>query len=319
MREPDVAGPPEILMVVPMPTVVMERLEARYVVHRLWEAEDRPRFLAEVGPRVRAVVTIGPHGCAEDVIAAAPGLELIASYGVGTDALDLAGAARRGIRVTNTPEVLNDAVAELAIGLMIALCRRIPQADRFVREGRWSGGRFGMTGELTGRTIGILGLGRIGREIARRAQAMKMQVVYCGRTRQPDQPYPYFADPVELARASDWLMVVAPGSAETRGLVSRAVLEALGPEGSLVNVARGSVCDEAALIEMLETGGIAGAALDVFMDEPEVARPLRELPNVVLSPHQASATWKTRAAMGDLVVANIDAHFSGRPHPSPVV
>ena len=309
----------DILMIAPMPGVVTQRLEAAYTVHRLWEAGDRAAFLAEIGPRVRAVATIGPHGCAEDVIEAAEQLELIASYGVGTDALDLERAAERGIRVTNTPDVLNDAVAEFAIGLMIALCRQIPQADRFVRDGRWPQGRFGATGELTGRTIGILGLGRIGKEIARRAQAMKMQVVYCGRTLQPDQPYPWYQDVTAMARASDWLMIAAPGSPETRGLVGRRVLEALGPEGFLVNVARGAICDEPALIEMLASGGIAGAALDVFADEPEVPAALRALPNVVLSPHQASATGKTRAAMGDLVVENIDAHFAGRPLPSPVV
>ena len=309
----------EIPMIAPMPAAVMERLDAEYTVHRLWAADDRAAFFAEVGPRVSAVVTIGPHGCPADVLAAAPALELIASYGVGYDAIDTEAAAARGIRVTNTPKVLNDAVAELALGLMIALCRRIPQADRFVRDGRWGEGRFGMTSELTGRTLGILGLGRIGREIARRAQAMKMQVVYCGRTRQPDQPYPWFADPAELARASGWLMIAAPGSAETKGVVGHAVLEALGPDGHLVNIARGSICDEAALIEMLETDGIAGAALDVFAAEPDVPERLRALPNVVLSPHQASATWKTRAAMGELVLANIDAHFAGRPLPSPVV
>lgn len=223
------------------------------------------------------------------------------------------------MRVTNTPEVLNDAMAEITLGLMVALCRRLVQADAHVRAGRWAGGeKLGLTGELTGRTVGILGLGRIGREIARRAQAMKMQVVYHGRNRQPDQPYPYYAEPVAMARDVDWLVVVTPGSAETKGLVDRAVLEALGPEGNLVNVARGSVVDEAALVELLVSGGLGGAALDVFADAPHVPEALVGLDNVVLSPHQGSATRKTREAMADLVVRNLAAHFAGDPLPTPV-
>lgn len=309
---------PEILMIGPMLPSVMEQLDRTCTVHRYWKADDRARLLAEVGQRIRAVATDGHHGCPPEVMEAAPALEVIASYGVGYDAIDIDAARARNIRVTNTPEVLNDAVAELAIGLMLALCRRIVDADAFVRKAKWPHGNYGLTAELTGRTVGILGLGRIGKEIARRAQAMKMQVVYHGRNRQSDQPFPYFADLAEMARASDWLVVVAPGSASTSGIVSRAVLEALGPEGNLVNVARGSLVDEAALVEMLKDGGIAGAALDVFEDEPRVPEALFALPNVVLSPHQASATHRTRTAMGDLVVRNLAAHFAGHPLISPV-
>lgn len=308
----------EILMIGPMPPSVMEELERAHTVHRYWEADDRAALLARVGPRIGAVATDGHLGCPPEVMATAPELGLIASYGVGYDAIDLDAVRARGIRVTNTPDVLNDAVAELAIGLMIALCRRIVDADRYVRDGRWPAGNYGLTGELTARTLGILGLGRIGKEIAHRAQAMKMHVVYHGRSRQTDQPYPYYEDLEAMARDSDWLMIAAPGSAETAGLVGRRVLEALGPQGNLVNVARGAVVDQDALVGMLQSGGIAGAALDVFAEEPTVPQALWTLPNVVLSPHQASATDRTRAAMGALVVANIAAHFAGRPLISPV-
>jgi lactate dehydrogenase-like 2-hydroxyacid dehydrogenase len=202
---------------------------------------------------------------------------------------------------------------------MLALCRRIPQADRYVRDRRWPEDSFGLTGELTGAHAGILGLGRIGKEIAARLQAFRMKVSYHGRRAQPYQPYDHYPDLVAMARDVDWLVVVAPGTAETRGIVSRAVLEALGPQGALVNVARGSLVDQAALIEALAAGQVGAAALDVFAEEPQVPPALLEVDNVVLSPHQGSATRKTRAAMGDLVVANLAAHFAGNPLLTPVV
>ena len=310
---------PDLLMIGPMIRPVMDALDAAFAVHRLWQAEDREALVAGVGHRVRAVATNGHLGCPVALMDRLPALEIIASYGVGYDAIDIAAARARGVRVTNTPDVLNDAVAELTLALMLALCRRIVPADRYVREGRWEGfGSFPLTGELTGRTVGILGLGRIGKEIARRCQAFRMQVVYHGRTRQPHEPYPYFADLVEMARASDWLVAIAPGSEQTRRIVNRAVLEALGPDGALVNVGRGSLVDEAALVDCLRDGRLGGAALDVFEAEPHVPPELFAMDNVVLSPHQGSATHKTRAAMGDLVVRNLAAHFAGLPLPTPV-
>lgn len=309
---------PEILQIAPMMASVEAALEHDYVVHRLWEAPDRAALLAEAGPRIRAVATDGHYGCAPEIMDALPALEIIASYGVGYDAIDIAACRARGVRVTNTPDVLNDAVAELALGLMLALCRRIPQADRHVREGRWPAGGFGLTAELTGAHAGILGLGRIGKEIARRLQAFKMRVSYHGRHEQPYQPYVYYPDLVTMAREVDWLVVIAPGTVETEGIVSRAVMTALGPEGCLVNVARGSLVDEAAMVDLLQSGGLGGAALDVFAREPEVPEALRAMENVVLSPHQASATRKTRAAMGELVVRNLAAHFAGDPLLTPV-
>jgi len=309
---------PEILQIAAMLPSVEAALGEAYRVHRYWEAPDRAALLAEVGAGVRAIATDGHYGVPAEVMAACPQLGMAASYGVGYDGIDIAACKARGIRVSNTPDVLNDAVAELALGLMIGLCRRIPQADAYSREGRWTAGTFGLTGELTGAHAGILGLGRIGKEIARRLQACKMRVSYHGRREQAYEPYPYYADLEAMARDVDWLVVIAPGSAETRGLVSRRVLEALGPAGALVNVARGSLVDEDALVELLADGRLGGAALDVFADEPRVPEALLALPNVVLSPHQGSATHKTRAAMGDLVVGNLAAFFAGDPLLTPV-
>lgn len=309
---------PDILQIAPMLPSVEAALAGAYRVHRYWEAADRAVLLAEVGPGVRAVATDGHHGIPAAVMAACPTLGMAASYGVGYDAIDVAACKARGIRVSNTPDVLNDAVAELAVGLMIALCRRIPQADAYVREGRWPAGNFPLTAELTGAHAGILGLGRIGKEIARRLQAMKMRVSYHGRRAQPYEPYQYYADLEAMARDVDWLVVIAPGSAETRGIVSARVLAALGPAGALVNVARGALVDEAALVALLADGGLGGAALDVFADEPRVPEALLAMPNVVLSPHQGSATDKTRSAMGELVVRNLAAFFAGDPLLTPV-
>ncbi len=309
---------PEILQVCPMQPRLAAALAAAYEVHRYWDAADRAALIAARGPAIRAVVTDGHFGVPPEVMAALPALAMVASYGVGTDNIDIAACRARGIRVSNTPEVLNDAVAELAVGLMHALCRRIPQADGFVRAGRWGEGEFGLTAELTGSHAGILGLGRIGKEIARRLQVSKMRVSYHGRREQPFESYVYYPDLVAMARDVDWLVAIVPGSAGTTGLVSREVLTALGPEGAFVNLGRGSVADEAALVELLVAGGLGGAALDVLADEPRVPPALLGLPNVVLSPHQGSATHKTRAAMGDLVVRNLAAFFAGDPLPTPV-
>jgi lactate dehydrogenase-like 2-hydroxyacid dehydrogenase len=309
---------PEILQICPMSPRVEAALTAAYVVHRYWEAPDKTDLLATHGPGIRAIATDGHYGVAPEIMEALPGLAMIASYGVGYDAIDTAACRARGIRVSNTPDVLNDAVAELAVGLMHALVRRIPQADAFVRAGKWPDGNFGLTAELTGAHVGILGLGRIGKEIARRLQVSKMRVSYHGRRAQPHEPYVHYPDLVAMARDVDWLVAIAPGTAATRGIVSREVLTALGPQGAFVNVGRGSLVDEPALVELLVSGGLGGAALDVFADEPRVPAALFGLPNVVLSPHQGSATEKTRAAMGDLVVQNLAAHFAGDPLLTPV-
>lgn len=291
-------------------------LAERYTVHKLHEAQDKAAFLAEIGPRIRGLAGGNVDAGLMDAL---PNLEIIAGFGVGYDSIDTATAKARHIRVTNTPNVLNDAVAELAIGLMIALARRIPQADRFVREGRWPQGNMPLFSELTGKTVGIFGLGRIGKEIATRAQAMKMRVLYHGRHRQEREPYVYYEDLAAMARDADWLVLIAPGGKATEKVVSRQVLEALGPKGMLVNVGRGTLVDQDAMVDLLVSGGLGGAALDVFENEPDVPEALFGLDTVVLSPHQGSASTQTRDAMGALLVANLDAHFAGDPLPSAVV
>jgi lactate dehydrogenase-like 2-hydroxyacid dehydrogenase len=291
-------------------------LTAKYTVHKLHEAADKNALLAAVRDRVRGIA--GGSVTAE-LMDRLPGLEIISNFGVGYDSIDTQAAKARNIRVTNTPNVLNDAVAELTIGLMIALSRRIPQAHQYVRDGNWPKGSFPLLSELNGKTLGILGLGRIGKEIAIRAQAMKMRVVYHGRHEQADEPFVYYSDLTEMARDADWLVIIAPGGKDTQKMVSRAVLEALGPDGYLVNMARGSLVDQGAMVEMLASKALGGAALDVFEDEPHVPPALFGLDNVVLSPHQGSATRQTRDKMGALVVANLDAWFAGEPLISPVV
>jgi lactate dehydrogenase-like 2-hydroxyacid dehydrogenase len=293
-----------------------DQLAAKYTVHKLHEAADRSSLLEAVGGKIRGIAG-GNVGLA--LMDRLPKLEIIANFGVGYDTIDTAEARARKIRVTNTPDVLTNSVAEITIGLMIALARKIPQADQFVRQGKWPASSFPFQVELNGRTLGIVGLGRIGKEIAIRAQAMRMRVVYHGRHRQAGEPFVYYDKLLDMARDADWLLLIAPGGKATERMVSREVLEALGPEGFLVNVARGSLVDEPALVDLLRSRKLGGAALDVFADEPRVPDALLQLDNVVLSPHQGSATQETRDKMGALVIANLDAHFAGDPLPSAVV
>lgn len=308
--------PEEILQTHKLLASCEEALATRYTVHKLHEAADKEALLAKVKDTVRGIAGGNVNGELMDKL---PKLEIIANFGVGYDTIDTSAARQRNIRVTNTPNVLNDAMAEITIGLMISLARRLPQTDRYVREGKWKAGSYPLQRELNGKTLGILGLGRIGKEIAVRAQAMKMRIVYHGRHRQPDEPYVYYDKLVDMARDCDWLLLIAPGGKATEKIVNREVLEALGPDGFLVNMARGTLVDEPVLVEMLQKNMIAGAALDVFEKEPNVPEALYALDNVVLSPHQGSATQQTRNKMGALVVANLEAHFAGEPLPSAVV
>ncbi len=287
-----------------------EALAARYEVFRLYRENNPDAFLEKTGPQIRAIA--GGHVDA-DLMDRLENLEMIANFGVGYDSIDIKAARKRAIKVTNTPDVLNDAMAEITIGLMIALSRHIPAADAYVRKGKWAKADFPLQNELGGKTAGIVGLGRIGKEIAACCQAMKMRVIYFGRNKQINQPYVYYDDLMQMAEKSDWLVIITPGGRQTEKLINQKVLAALGPNGNLVNVARGSVVDQAALIKMLQTGGIAGAALDVYENEPYVPEELRQLENVVLSPHQGSATHQTRLAMGKLVVDNLVAFFAGEP------
>ncbi len=309
---------PDLVMVGPMMPHVMEALDQAFAMHRYWEANDKAALLAEVGPRVRAIATDGGLGASAEMMAAMPGLEIVSCYGVGYDAIDIGYAREHDVIVTNTPGVLNDCVADLALALMLAVFRRIPQADRYVRGGKWLQANHPLCRKFSGTKLGIIGLGRIGKTIARRAEAFDVEISYHGRHEQPDQPYRYYADLVEMARDVDTLCVITPGGAATRHMVNRAVMEALGPDGVLINVARGSVVDEAALVACLESGALGGAGLDVFEAEPQVPEALFAMDNVVLQPHMGSATHETRRAMGDLVVDNLAAHFAGKPALTPV-
>ncbi|WP_222184040.1 2-hydroxyacid dehydrogenase [Geminicoccus harenae] len=304
---------PEILMLRGLLPRQTAQIEERYTAHRLDLADDREALLTEVAPRITAVVTSGELGCSAELMDRLPRLEMISCFGVGVDGIDLAYCKQRGIPVSNTPDVLTDDVADLAMGLAIATMRRIVAADRFVRAGSWQSGPLPLATRLAGKTAGIIGLGRIGKAIARRAEAHGLTVVWHGRHDQKDVSWPRHPDLVAMAREVDLLVVACPGGPATRGLVSKEVLAALRPSSFLVNISRGSVIDEPALVEALVEGRIAGAGLDVFADEPNVPAPLLDLPNVVLTPHIGSATEETRDAMAQLVVDNLDAHYAGRP------
>jgi lactate dehydrogenase-like 2-hydroxyacid dehydrogenase len=309
---------PEILVTGPMYPPTLEKLDAAYTTHKLFKASDRGAMLSEVADRITAVASSNSGGIDGATIARLPKLKVISHFGVGYDTVDVAAAKARGVTVTNTPDVLTEEVADLAMGLLYATVRRIPQGDRYVREGKWLKGAMALTESLQGRTLGIVGMGRIGQAIARRAEAANMKIAYQGPRRKAEFPYAYHADPVALAKATGVLMVACPGGEATRGLVSRAVIDALGPRGFIVNISRGSVIDEPALLEALRQNRIAGAGLDVFADEPRVPEAFFALDNVVLQPHVASATHQTRAAMGQLVIDNLAAHFAGKPLITPV-
>ena len=290
-----------------------KRLDAEFTCHKLHEAADRAAFLKQHAPNVRGLATFGPAGADAALMDALPKLEIISNFGVGVDAIDLDAAKKRRIIVTNTPDVLNDCVADTAMALTVNVMRKFPQAEVYLRAGHWAAkGAYPLTTSLGGKTMGILGLGRIGEDIAKRAQAFGMKIRYHNRNKK-DVAYPYDGDAVALARNSDVLMVVTPGGAATDKLVNAQVLDALGPEGYLVNIARGSVVDEPVLLKYLQEKRIAGAGLDVFADEPKVPPAFFALDNAVLFPHVGSATTETRTAMGNLQVDNLVAHFAGKP------
>ncbi|PCD02046.1 dihydrofolate reductase [Sphingomonas spermidinifaciens] len=305
---------PILLQLSPMSADLEAALDARGERVRL----DTPDagWLAGHGARVRIVVTGGQTGAPRELVEALPNLGLIAINGVGFDKVDIGHAAARGVAVTNTPGVLTDDVADLAIGLVIGLLRDLPRADAHVRSGAWTRGELPLARKVTGRRFGIVGLGRIGSAIAERLKPFG-PVAYTGRSRKPVE-LAFHPDAAALAVASDVLIVAAAASAETRHLIDAKVLAALGPGGVLVNVARGSVVDEAALVAAIEGGRIAGAALDVFEGEPHVPPEITASDRTMLTPHIASATVETRAAMAALVLENIDAFLAGRPLATPI-
>ena len=312
------AALPHVLMPGTYPEWDMAPMREAYTLHRLWEAPDRQAFIAEHAPQIRAIATRGELGASTELIAALPKLELVACYGVGTDGIDLAACRARGIRVTNTPDVLNGDVADLAVGLLLAVQRRIPAGDQFVRSGAWAHGGMPLATRVFGQRIGIAGFGRIGGTIARRLSGFDVEVGYFSRTPKAESPHRHFASLSAMAEWCDVLIVILPGGEATRGIVNGEVLQALGPKGWLVNVSRGTTVDEAALLQALETRAIAGAALDVFLNEPRIDPRFAALDNVVLTPHHGSGTEATRRAMGELVSRNLEAHFAGRPLITPV-
>lgn len=310
---------PVVLMIGAYPDWDMAPLEEAYDLRKLWLAPDKEAFLATTAPEAQAIATRGELGASAALIDRCPRLEIISCYGVGFDAIDIGRAKERGVRVTNTPDVLTEDVADFAFALILGHLRKIAAGDAHVRSGAWKSGALALGVSLRGKTLGILGFGRIGRAIARRAQGFGVTLAYCDVQPAAGVDASYCADPVSLARASDILVAAVSGGEATRGMVNAAVFDALGPTGLFVNVSRGSVVDEAALIAALSDRRIDGVALDVFWNEPNIDERLLTLDNVLLEPHQSSGTVETRKAMGKLVRDNLAAHFAGRPLLTPVV
>ncbi|WP_019401574.1 MULTISPECIES: 2-hydroxyacid dehydrogenase [unclassified Chelatococcus] len=309
---------PEILLVRPIMPLIEDGLTKHFTLHKLAEVADEAAFFREVGPRIRGVAAGGAGKADRALIEKLPALEIIANFGVGYDGIDVKAAAERGIIVTNTPDVLTGEVADLALGLLLATVRQIPQVDRYLRAGKWLEKPYPLTATLRERKVGILGLGRIGKAIAERCAAFGLDIAYHGRSRQTDVPYRYYDNLVAMARDVDVLMVVAPGGTATHHIVNAEVLEALGPDGILINVGRGTVVDEKALVAALRDRKILSAGLDVFEDEPRVPAELIAMDHVVLLPHVGSASVYTRNAMGQLVVDNLVSWFEGKGPKTPV-
>jgi len=299
-----------ILQIGPLTERFNRGLAAEHEVLRYWDAGG-DALVEREAERIEIVVTSARFGCHATLIERLPALRAIISFGVGYDAIDVAAARARGIPVSNTPDVLNDCVADLAFGLVIDCARQLSRADRFVRAGQWPAGGLPLARRVSGKKLGIVGLGRIGEAVARRSSGFDMEVRYHNRRPVEGSAYDYAASLVDLARWSDFLVLTCPGGPGTHHLIDRPVLDALGEKGTLINVSRGSVVDEAALVDALCDGRLGGAGLDVYAREPEVPQPLFDLPNVVLLPHIGSATEETRLAMEELLFANLRA-FLGR-------
>lgn len=311
----------EILQIGPYPEWDQIPLDAAFTAHRYFEAGDKAAFLAAHAANIRAIATRGELGADAAMIAALPNLEVVSVYGVGYDAVDLEACKARGIRVTNTPDVLTNDVADLGVAMMLAQSRGMIGAEKWVRDGSWTGkGLYPLQSRVWGKKAGVLGLGRIGFEVAKRLAGFDMDIAYtdvAARDYAPD--WTFVQSPVELARHADFLFVTLAASAATRHIVSREVIEALGPSGMIINVSRASNMDEEALLNALESGALGSAALDVFEGESDLNPRFLALDNVMLQPHHASGTFETRKAMGALVRENLTAHFEGRPLITPVL
>lgn len=308
----------KLLQLCPLLPATQEILDSRYTVHRWPEPPLQQAWLQEHAADVRAVVTSGGAGIDPPLAARLPSLGIVAINGVGYDRVDIEAMRHAGVRVTNTPDVLTDDVADLAIALMLNVMRSLPAGEQHVREGRWPQSQPDLARRASGRRYGIVGLGRIGLAIAARLAGFGGSIAYTSTTRKPVD-YPYHPDARSLAAVSDVLFVATAASAQTKGLIDGAVLDALGPTGVLINIARGSIVDEPALVQALVEHRLGGAGLDVFADEPNVPEALLTLPHVALAPHVGSATAETRAAMGDLMLENLEAFFAGKPLPTAVV
>jgi hydroxypyruvate reductase len=305
---------PEVVVLAPIYGPTITALEAEYTVYKLWEPADQP----QPPKTVRAAVTSGLAGFDGGILEKFPDIGIVACFGVGHGTLDLAAAAKRKVVVTNTPDSSADAVADIGLGLILAVMRRLCEADRFVRAGRWTKGGFPLAAGLKEKTCGIVGLGKIGRGIAARVTACGMSVSYYGRGKKSDVDYRYFSDIEKMAAASDCLVVSCAARPETHHLVNAEVLSALGPQGFLVNIARGSIVDQPALIAALTSGGIAGVGLDVYEDEPNVPQELMAMENVVLLPHVGTSTRDIREERGRIVLENLRRYFAGEPPLTPV-
>jgi lactate dehydrogenase-like 2-hydroxyacid dehydrogenase len=307
----------DILAVAKVHPLYLQALKSVYRVHELAHEGDAAAWAA-LAPRIVGVAAGGESSVPASLLAQMPQLQLVSVFGVGYDGVDVQAAIKQGVAVTHTPGVLSDDVADLALGLMLSVARTIPQADQHVRQGRWPAGPMPLGRKVSGARLGIVGLGRIGQAIARRAAAFDMSIAYTARSEKPASGWQFYASAAELAAQVDFLVVITPGGQGTRHLINAEVLKALGPKGYLINVARGSVVDEEALVHALQAGVIAGAGLDVFADEPNVPEALWSLTNVVLTPHMASATHQTRRAMADLAFANMQAGLADQPLLTPV-
>jgi lactate dehydrogenase-like 2-hydroxyacid dehydrogenase len=309
---------PDVLMLRPMMPMITRQLDEAFTLHKPWEAKDSEAALAAVAPKLRAVAYGGHVKLTAEFMARLPKLEIVSNFGVGYDDVDAKWAGAHGIIVTNTPDVLTEEVADTAIGLLLATVRQFPQAERYLRQGKWLEGNFPLSQSLRNRTVGIVGLGRIGQAIARRLDGMQVPVVYHTRNPRSDVSYHHYPRLIDMARDVEVLLAITPGGATTHKMIDAQVLEALGPNGIFVNLGRGSVVDEAALIAALKAKKIYSAGLDVFADEPRVPRELIEMDHVVLYPHLGSASVHTRDAMGQLVVDNLLAWKAGKAPLTPV-
>jgi lactate dehydrogenase-like 2-hydroxyacid dehydrogenase len=313
---------PALLQTGPMMPLIEAGTAKHFTLHKLHEAKDAEALLAKVGPDVVAITTGGHTGVKTDaaLIARLPKLRVVGNFGVGYDSIDAAAAAKRGIIVTNTPDVLTEEVADTALGLMIMTVREFGQAEQYLRAGRWAKeGDYRLTpASLRDRTVGMVGMGRIGQAIATRAAAFGMPIVYFSRSKKSDVGYPYYDDLVAMAKAVDILMVITPGGPSTKNMINADVLKALGPKGILINMARGTVVDEPALLAALKTKTIYSAGLDVFWNEPKIDPAFLTLDNVTLLPHVGSGSEYTRDLMGQMVVDNLAAYATGKPPISPV-